>query len=292
MVTLYRSTRDTSAHSISSSQAVLQGISPDGGLFVPVDFPKLDLDLSQLPSISYQELAYKILQPFFSDFTEDELRSCINSAYGSNFTSKEITPVSYHAGNIYLELFHGPTIAFKDVALQLLPYLLITSAKKNNSNLKNVILTATSGDTGKAAMAGFADVENTQIIVFYPKYGVSPIQEKQMLTQTGKNVYVVGITGNFDNAQTNVKQIFNNSTLTDELLKSGYQFSSANSINIGRLLPQIVYYFYAYGRLLTDNKIKLGDKVNFSVPTGNFGDILAGFFAKKLGLPINKLLCA
>src|SRR5699024_3283099 len=180
----------------------------------------------------------------------------------------------------------------KDVALQLLPYLLITSAKKNNSNLKNVILTATSGDTGKAAMAGFADVENTQIIVFYPKYGVSPIQEKQMLTQTGKNVYVVGITGNFDNAQTNVKQIFNNSTLTDELLKSGYQFASANSINIGRLLPQIVYYFYAYGRLLSDNKIKLGDKVNFSVPTGNFGDILAGFFAKKLGLPINKLLCA
>ena len=292
MVTLYRSTRDASANSISSSQAVLQGISPDGGLFVPVDFPKLDLDLSQLPSLSYQELAYKILQPFFSDFTEDELRSCINSAYGSNFTSKEITPVSYHAGNIYLELFHGPTIAFKDVALQLLPYLLITSAKKNNSNLKNVILTATSGDTGKAAMAGFADVENTQIIVFYPKYGVSPIQEKQMLTQTGKNVYVVGITGNFDNAQTNVKQIFNNSTLTDELLKSGYQFSSANSINIGRLLPQIVYYFYAYGRLLADNKIKLGDKINFSVPTGNFGDILAGFFAKKLGLPINKLLCA
>ena len=169
MATLYRSTRDASANSISSSQAVLQGISPDGGLFVPVDFPKLDLDLSQLPSLSYQELAYKILQPFFSDFTEDELRSCINSAYGSNFTSKEITPVSYHAGNIYLELFHGPTIAFKDVALQLLPYLLITSAKKNNSNLKNVILTATSGDTGKAAMAGFADVENTQIIVFYPK---------------------------------------------------------------------------------------------------------------------------
>lgn len=292
MATLYRSTRDASANSISSSQAVLQGISPDGGLFVPVDFPKLDLDLSQLPSLPYQELAYKILQPFFSDFTEDELRSCINSAYGSNFTSEEITPVSYHAGNIYLELFHGPTIAFKDVALQLLPYLLITSAKKNNSNLKNVILTATSGDTGKAAMAGFADVENTQIIVFYPKYGVSPIQEKQMLTQTGKNVYVVGITGNFDNAQTNVKQIFNNSTLTDELLKSGYQFSSANSINIGRLLPQIVYYFYAYGQLLADNKIKLGDNVNFSVPTGNFGDILAGFFAKKLGLPINKLLCA
>ncbi|MCP0887602.1 threonine synthase [Ligilactobacillus sp. WILCCON 0076] len=292
MSTLYRSTRDENAEPITASQAVLQGLSPDGGLYVPTKLTKINVALENLVSLTYQELAYQILQPFFSDYTAEELRNCINAAYADNFSTPVIAPVTYYAGNAYLELFHGPTIAFKDIALQLLPHLLTTAAKKNNSTKEIVILTATSGDTGKAAMAGFANVDKTQICVFYPKDGVSPIQEKQMVTQTGNNTHVIGITGNFDVAQTNVKNIFNNKTLVKKLADRGYQFSSANSINIGRLFPQIVYYFYAYGQLIKDKKIKCGQKVNFSVPTGNFGDILAGYFAKKLGLPINKLICA
>ena len=291
-MTLYRSTRDANSQTITASQAVLQGLSPDGGLYVPKQLPTIDFSLEEALTFSYQELAYKILQPFFSDYTKEELRTCIDSAYSTNFTSPLIAPVSYHADTAYLELFHGPTIAFKDIALQLLPYLMSTAAKKNQLAKKIVILTATSGDTGKAAMEGFADVANTEICVFYPKDGVSPIQEKQMLTQTGANTHVIGIKGNFDQAQTNVKKIFNNQSLATELATKGYQFSSANSINIGRLFPQVVYYFFAYLQLVKKHQIKLGDKVNFSVPTGNFGDILAGYYAKKLGLPINRLICA
>ena len=291
-MTFYRSTRDPHAKAITASQAVLQGLSPDGGLYVPVTMPQIDFNLEDALTFSYQELAYRILKPFFSDYSQAELTDCINSAYGPNFTDPLVAPVNYQADNAYLELFHGPTIAFKDIALQLLPYLMTTAAKKNQLTNKIVILTATSGDTGKAAMEGFADVPNTEICVFYPKDGVSPIQEKQMLTQKGANTHVIGIKGNFDQAQTNVKEIFNNRDLAEQLATKGYQFSSANSINIGRLFPQVVYYFHAYLQLVKAGKVTLGAPVNFSVPTGNFGDILAGYYAKQLGLPIKKLICA
>lgn len=292
MTLLYRSTRDPQGKTYTASQAVLQGLSPDGGLFVPTEIPKLDFELADLSKFSYQELALHILQAFFTDYTTAELEACITAAYSTNFTDPAITPLSYQAGNAYLELFHGPTIAFKDLALQLLPHLMTTAAQKNQHDQDIVILTATSGDTGKAAMAGFADVAGTKIIVFYPRDGVSSVQEKQMLTQTGENTYVVGINGNFDHAQTKVKELFNNQILAQNLAAHHLAFSSANSINIGRLFPQIIYYFAAYGQLLRDSKITLGQKINFSVPTGNFGDILAGYFAKKLGLPIKKLICA
>ena len=226
------------------------------------------------------------------DFTEEELRDCINKAYDSKFDTKEIAPLVKADGAYFLELFHGSTIAFKDMALSILPHLLITSAKKNNVKNDIVILTATSGDTGKAALAGFADVKGTKIIVFYPKNGVSPIQEKQMVTQKGDNTYVIGINGNFDDAQTGVKNIFGDKELEKVMNNAGYQFSSANSINIGRLVPQIVYYVYAYARLIAKGEIKAGEKINAVVPTGNFGNILAAFYAKNMGLPINKLICA
>lgn len=291
MATLYRSTRADNAELFSASQAILKGASPDGGLFLPEKLPALDLNLNELKDLSYQELALKILSPFFSDYTKEELTECIAKAYAS-FSDPLVTPVKKHGDLNYLELFYGPTIAFKDVALQLLPKLLQVAATKNKADLKSLILTATSGDTGKAAMAGFEDVKDTEIIVFYPKDGVSEIQERQMRTQTGKNTHVVGITGNFDDAQTNVKKIFDDPKMRQKIATYGYQFSSANSINIGRLFPQMVYYFFAYGQLVKQNQITVGQEINFSVPTGNFGDILAGWYAKKLGLPIKKLLCA
>jgi threonine synthase len=229
---------------------------------------------------------------FLGDFTEEELKACIRGAYDSKFDTETIAPVVKKDGAYYLELFHGKTIAFKDMALSILPYLMTTSAKKNGVKNEIVILTATSGDTGKAALAGFADVEGTSIIVFYPKNGVSPIQEKQMLTQKGANTNVVGITGNFDDAQTGVKQMFNSKELAERMNEKGYQFSSANSINIGRLVPQIVYYVYAYGQLLKQGEISEGEKINVVVPTGNFGNILAAYYAKNMGLPIETLFCA
>ena len=229
---------------------------------------------------------------FITDFTEEELKNCINKAYDSKFDTDEIAPLVNADGAYFLELFHGATIAFKDMALSILPHLLTTSARKNNIKNDIVILTATSGDTGKAALAGFADVKGTKIIVFYPKHGVSPIQEKQMVTQKGDNTYVVGIEGNFDDAQTGVKTMFGDSELAKELDANGFQFSSANSINIGRLVPQVVYYVYAYTRLLANNEIKNGDRINVVVPTGNFGNILAAYYAKNMGLPIAKLICA
>ena len=291
MEILYKSTRGT-GECVTASQAILKGLSDDGGLFVPTQIPVLDIPVEKLASMTYQEIAYEVMSRFLTDFTEDELKACIERAYDSKFDTKEIAPVKKADGAYYLELFHGATIAFKDMALSILPHLLTTSAKKNNVKNEIVILTATSGDTGKAAMAGFADVPGTKIIVFYPKNGVSPVQEKQMVTQKGNNTYVVGITGNFDDAQTGVKKMFNDKNMAEELSNAGYQFSSANSINIGRLVPQIVYYVYAYATLYKNGEIKAGEKINVTVPTGNFGNILAAFYAKNMGLPIEKLICA
>ena len=277
---------------VTASQAVLQGLAHDGGLFVPTCIPKLDKSLEELSEMTYQEVAYEVMKLLLTDYTKEELMHCINSAYDEKFDTEEIAPLVYADGAYYLELFHGKTIAFKDMALSILPHLMITAARKNQVKNDIVILTATSGDTGKAAMAGFADVEGTKIIVFYPKNGVSEIQERQMVTQTGDNTFVVGINGNFDQAQTGVKKMFNDAALAKELDEAGYQFSSANSINIGRLVPQIVYYVYAYTRLLKEEKIASGEKINVTVPTGNFGNILAAYYGKKMGLPIDKLICA
>ena len=272
--------------------AILKGLSEDGGLFVPERIPQLDVPMDKLAQMTYQETAYEVMSRFLTDFTEEELKNCISKAYDSKFDTEKIAPLHEACGAYFLELFHGATIAFKDMALSILPHLMTTAAKKNHVKKEIVILTATSGDTGKAAMAGFADVPGTKIIVFYPKHGVSPIQEKQMVTQKGANTYVVGITGNFDDAQTAVKKMFNDHEMAAELDQAGFQFSSANSINIGRLVPQIVYYVYAYATLVRDGKIKDGQEINVVVPTGNFGNILAAYYAKQMGLPIHKLICA
>lgn len=287
----YVSTRDAN-EVVSASQAILKGLANGGGLFVPTTIPKLDVSLEDLSKMTYQETAYEVMKLFLTDFTESELKTCIERAYDSKFDTDEIAPLVYADGAYYLELFHGSTIAFKDMALSILPHLMITSARKNNVKNDIVILTATSGDTGKAALAGFAGVEGTRIIVFYPKDGVSPIQKQQMVTQLGDNTLVVGIDGNFDQAQTGVKQMFADKEMAAELDAKGFQFSSANSINIGRLVPQIVYYVYSYAKLVENEKIQAGDKINVVVPTGNFGNILAAFYAKNMGLPIAKLICA
>lgn len=287
----YIGTRDKSIR-LQASEAILKGICPDGGLFIPDEMPKMEKSIDELSRMDYRELAYEVMSLFFTDFTEDELRYCINSAYDDKFDTKKIAPVVEKDGVYFLELFHGKTIAFKDMALSILPYLMKTSAKKNDIHKEIVILTATSGDTGKAALEGFADVEGTRIIVFYPEGGVSPVQKRQMITQKGKNVCVVGITGNFDDAQSAVKSIFTDEQMINELDDKGFMFSSANSINIGRLIPQVAYYWYAYCTLVNAGKIKSGDLINFTVPTGNFGNILAGYFAKQMGLPVNKFICA
>ena len=291
MQVLYKSTRGKE-QAVTASMAILKGLSEDGGLFVPERIPQLDVPMDKLAQMTYQETAYEVMSRFLTDFTEEELKNCINKAYDSKFDTEKIAPLHEADGAYFLELFHGATIAFKDMALSILPHLMTTAAKKNNVKNEIVILTATSGDTGKAAMAGFADVPGTKIIVFYPKHGVSPIQEKQMVTQKGANTYVVGITGNFDDAQTAVKKMFNDHEMAAELDQAGFQFSSANSINIGRLVPQIVYYVYAYASLVRDGKIKDGQEINVVVPTGNFGNILAAYYAKQMGLPIHKLICA
>ena len=287
----YKSTRNSN-EMVTASQAILKGLADNGGLFVPESIPALDVDLNDLAKMDYQQVAYEVMSRMLTDFTEEELKDCINRAYDKKFDTPVIAPLVKKAGAYYMELFHGSTIAFKDMALSILPYLLVTSAKKNNVKNDIVILTATSGDTGKAALAGFADVPGTKIIVFYPKNGVSPIQEKQMVTQKGANTSVVGIIGNFDDAQTGVKNMFNDKELAKVMNEKGYQFSSANSINIGRLVPQMVYYVYAYTRLIAKGEIKAGDKINVVVPTGNFGNILAAYYAKEMGLPIAKFICA
>ena len=291
MTLVYQSTRDTN-NTVTASQAILQGLATDGGLFTPISYPQVELDFAKLKDASYQEVAKLILSAFLDDFTDQELDDCINNAYDSKFDTPEIVPLVKLNGQYNLELFHGATIAFKDMALSILPHLMTTAAKKHDLKNKIVILTATSGDTGKAAMAGFADVPGTEIIVFYPKNGVSKVQELQMTTQTGNNTHVVAIEGNFDDAQTNVKRMFNDAALRERLAAHKLQFSSANSMNIGRLVPQIVYYVYAYAQLVKTGQIQAGEAVNFAVPTGNFGNILAAYYAKQIGLPVGKLICA
>lgn len=288
---LYSSTRGDNKK-VKASEAILQGLASDGGLFVPDHLPKLDKSLKELSQMEYRDVAFEVLNLLLTDYSDEELRYCIDNAYDSKFDSKEIAPMTEAGGAFYLELYHGKTIAFKDMALSILPYLMTTAAKKSGVTNEIVILTATSGDTGKAALAGFADVPGTRIVVFYPKDGVSPIQKQQMVTQTGDNTCVIGINGNFDDAQTGVKKMFTDKNLASELDSKGFQFSSANSINIGRLMPQVAYYVFAYTRLLKEGRIADGDKINVVVPTGNFGNILAAFYAKSMGLPIAKLICA
>ena len=288
---IYKSTRDNKV-AVTASQAILKGLSEDGGLFMPAQIPELDLSMKDMVNMSYQEIAYEVMKLFLTDFTEEELKNCIRCAYDEKFDTEEIAPLAKVEDAYYLELFHGATIAFKDMALSILPHLMTTAAKKNHVEHEIVILTATSGDTGKAALAGFADVPGTKIIVFYPKNGVSPIQEKQMVTQKGDNTFVVGIHGNFDDAQSVVKAIFSDRALEARMAEAGFQFSSANSINIGRLVPQVVYYVYAYVKLLENGELSEGEPLNVVVPTGNFGNILAAYLAKGIGVPLAKLICA
>ena len=287
----YQSTRG-GRERVTASQAILKGLAEDGGLFMPEFIPRLDKTMKELSEMTYQETAYEVMKLFLTDYTEEELKSCINRAYDAKFDTEEIAPLSKADGSYYLELYHGSTIAFKDMALSILPHLMTTAAKKNQVKNKIVILTATSGDTGKAAMAGFADVEGTEIIVFYPKDGVSPVQELQMVTQKGENTHVAAIHGNFDDAQAGVKKIFGDKEFARQLDEKGFQLSSANSINIGRLVPQVVYYVYAYGKLLANGEITDGEVINVTVPTGNFGNILAAYLAKQMGVPMGKLICA
>ncbi len=288
---LYTNTRDAS-ETVTASQAILNGLAAKGGLYVPTRIPRLDRSVDDLAVMSYQETAYAVMRLFLTDFTEEELWQCIERAYDDKFDTPEIAPLVKVDNAYFLELFHGATAAFKDMALSILPHLMIAAAKKNRIENEIVILTATSGDTGKAALAGFAGVEGTKIIVFYPKDGVSPIQELQMVTQKGDNALVVGIHGNFDQAQTGVKKMFSDPALNANLHAAGYQFSSANSINVGRLIPQIVYYVYALARLYASGEIGADDTINFVVPTGNFGNILAAYYAKQMGVPVGRLICA
>ena len=272
--------------------AILKGLANEGGLFVPDTIPAFDKSLEELSKMDYREVAYQVMKLMLTDFTEEELRHCINSAYDSKFDTKEIAPLVHKAGAYYLELFHGATIAFKDMALQILPYFLTTAVKKLHLDQKIVILVATSGDTGKAALEGFKDVPGTQIMVFYPEEGVSAMQKRQMVTQEGSNVSVCAVKGNFDDCQSGVKKIFTSEAVTDALQKGGMSFSSANSINWGRLVPQIVYYVSSYATLAQQGELNWGDPLNVVVPTGNFGNILAAYYAKKMGVPIGKLICA
>ncbi|MEE1219389.1 MAG: threonine synthase [Ruminococcus sp.] len=294
---LYNSTQNA-AEVVSSAQAIAQGISKDGGLFVPQEFPKYDeKTFKSLLELDYNGRAKKVFADFLTDFTQEEIADCVDNAYtAEKFGSNNPAPLAYCNSNgkelNILELWHGPTCAFKDMALQILPHFLTKSLKKTYDGKTAVILVATSGDTGKAALEGFKDVENTQIIVFYPVDGVSPMQKHQMNTQEGNNVKVCAIKGNFDDAQTGVKKIFTTPEIAAKLSENNMLFSSANSINWGRLLPQIVYYISAYCDLVNEGKIELGDKINVVVPTGNFGNILASYYASIMGLPINKFICA
>ena len=287
----YISTRSKD-HVLLASQAIIKGMAEDGGLFVPAEIPPIDTDLDTLSRMDYKTLAFYIMSKYLTDFTQEELKTCIDLAYNEKFDTPFIAPLVQPGDTHFLELFHGPTLAFKDMALSILPHLLKTSMQKQNIHKEVVILTATSGDTGKAALEGFADVAGTRIMVFFPQDGVSEIQKLQMLTQEGSNTFVAAIEGNFDDAQNAVKEIFNDKNLTQELDGKGFILSSANSINIGRLIPQIVYYFYGYLTLLREEKITAGQGINVAVPTGNFGNILAAYYAKKMGLPIQKLICA
>ena len=287
----YTSTRQK-LDNITATKAILQGISTEGGLFVPTSVPKMDFSLEELSTWSYQEVAYRVMRLFFDDIKDEDLKDCINHAYDSKFDTTEIAPLVHTKTGNFLELFHGPTIAFKDMALSILPYLMLTSKRYNGEEKDIVILTATSGDTGKAALEGFANVKGTKIIVFFPQDGVSQVQKQQMLTTKGDNTFVVGVKGNFDDCQSTVKEIFGDKEFAKKIADKNYQFSSANSINIGRLIPQVAYYFAAYGKMVRDGKLKAGQVMNVVVPTGNFGNILASYYAKQMGLPVGKMICA
>lgn len=290
----YNSTRNSDVR-VSSAEAITQGISSEGGLFVPESIPELSLDeIKAVGDMKYADRAAFVFSKFLTDFTDAEIRYCTDNAYNTkNFETESIAELAHlFDGTYMLELWHGPTCAFKDMALQILPYFLTTSAKKINLDKKIVILVATSGDTGKAALEGFKDVEGTSILVFYPEDGVSPMQKRQMKTQEGQNVGVCAIKGNFDDCQNGVKAIFTDNDVKAALDAKGMMFSSANSINWGRLVPQIVYYISAYAELVKDGEIELGEKINIVVPTGNFGNILAAYYAKHMGVPVNKLICA
>lgn len=291
---LYKSTRGK-VNSIKSTEAIKLGISPDGGLFVPETDVEFNLEnLKKLVHMEYRERAVEILKLFLNDYTENELRECVNKAYTeSKFGSNKIAPVQKLNENVYiLELWHGPTCAFKDIALQILPHFLVKAVRKLGETSEMVVLVATSGDTGKAALEGFKNVEGTNIIVFYPKEGVSEIQKMQMVTQDGNNVHTIAVLGNFDDTQNGVKSIFTNDEIKNRMDNKSYKFSSANSINWGRLVPQIVYYISAYCDMVKSEYINIGEKVNITVPTGNFGNILAAYYAKNMGLPVKRLICA
>ena len=287
----YTSTRQK-LDNITATKAILQGISSDGGLFVPTSMPKMDFSLDELSKWSYQEVAYRVMRLFFDDIKDEDLKDCIKNAYDSKFDTTEIAPLVHTKTGNFLELFHGPTIAFKDMALSILPYLMLTSKRYNGEEKEIVILTATSGDTGKAALEGFANVKGTKIIVFFPQDGVSQVQKQQMLTTEGDNTFVVGVKGNFDDCQSTVKEIFGDKEFAKKIAEKNYQFSSANSINVGRLIPQVAYYFASYGKMVRDGKLKAGEVMNVVVPTGNFGNILASYYAKQMGLPVGKMICA
>lgn len=287
----YNSTRG-SENIKTAAQAVIQGIAEDKGLYVPDAVPALPKTIEELAKMSYQEIAFNIIGSFFTDYTEEEMKACVEGAYDSKFEAEEIVPIVEAGGAHFLELYHGKTAAFKDMALSILPYLLTTAMKKENEDKKICILTATSGDTGKAALEGFADVPGTEIIVFFPNQGVSEVQERQMITQEGENTHVFAIEGNFDDAQTGVKKIFNDGDFAEKLAGFGCKLSSANSINIGRLVPQVAYYVYGYAKLVERGVVKAGEPVNIVVPTGNFGNILAAYYAGKMGIPVGKLICA
>ena len=294
---LYESTRGSLLRK-TGAQAVIQGIAEDKGLYVPEKIPQLPFDLKEMTekiakgTAGYREVAYEVIGAFFDDFTPQEMKACIDGAYDDKFTASDIVEMKEAGGAHFLELYHGKTAAFKDMALSILPYLMTTSCKKEGETSKICILTATSGDTGKAALEGFANVPGTEIVVFYPCDGVSQVQERQMVTQEGVNTHVFAIRGNFDDAQTGVKKIFSDDTFAKKLAERNIRLSSANSINIGRLVPQVAYYVYSYLKLAADGRLVCGEPMNVVVPTGNFGNILAAYFAREMGVPIARFLCA
>ena len=287
----YKSTRG-SIYTKTAPEAIIAGLAEDKGLYVPDSFPQLPFKIEDMQGKTYKEIAFQVMKAFFSDYTDTEMKHCVDGAYDGKFEAEDVVPLVDAADTHFLELYHGRTAAFKDMALSILPYLLTTAIKKEKEDHKICILTATSGDTGKAALEGFADVEGTEIIVFYPNEGVSEVQERQMVSQEGANTHVFAINGNFDNAQSGVKAIFNDDKIAEELAAKGVKLSSANSINIGRLVPQVAYYVYAYIKLVERGAIKNGEPMNVVVPTGNFGNILAAYYAYKMGIPVNRFICA
>ena len=287
----YESTRGSQLKK-TGAQAIIRGIAEDKGLYMPETIPALPFKIEEMAGKSYKEIALRVIGAFFDDFTSEEMSCCIDGAYDSKFTASDVVEMTEAGGAHFLERYHGKTAAFKDMALSILPYLMTTSMKKEGVTDKVCILTATSGDTGKAALEGFADVPGTEIVVFYPTGGVSQVQERQMITQEGANTHVFAIRGNFDDAQTGVKKIFNDNAFAAELAAAGVRLSSANSINIGRLVPQVAYYVYSYIKLVERGVLKAGEPMNVVVPTGNFGNILAAYFAREMGVPVGKFICA